>query len=162
MDTRAFRYFSGASPSASLSALPISRARVGSSNGSTNRIISMDGPPSGSFNRTNANDKGRIPTSASSKALTIRDGSPPVQRPGRAVSRSFKHLRSRVISWARDSSGASTSDRLRARCRQPRQDDGDYGHRMHSSAVNQPNASGALESEPRGQLNLAPSANGGE
>jgi hypothetical protein len=47
---------------------PIPCAQVESSNCSATRVISMDDPPSGSFNRKNANDKRSIPTSASQQA----------------------------------------------------------------------------------------------
>jgi hypothetical protein len=63
--------------------------------------------------------------------------------------RSFKHPCSRVISSAGDSNGPATSDRLVGRRRQLW---------MHPHDVNQLIASSALESEPSGQLNLAPRA----
>src|SRR5262245_34179715 len=107
IDTRALgNHLGGASPSYILTTSPISRAQVEFSNCSATRAISMDGPPSGSFNRMNANDNRRIPTSASSRARAIPDDSPPVER-----SSLFKQPGTVAISSAGDSSGSIVSPR---------------------------------------------------
>ena len=85
----------GASPAETLSASAIPRAQIDSSNGSATLAISIGGPVGESFNDMKANDKWSIGTSASSKLLAIRDGSPSVLKAGRA------HEASQIVQTAR-------------------------------------------------------------
>src|SRR5882762_4199686 len=117
MDTRALGSdSSGASPCNDWIASWMPRAPAICFSGAPTRITSVEGPPSGSFNRTNTKVRRSISSSDTINVLTIRGGSPPVQRAGSAVilTRSFRQRRSCATSSIADWTGAATSHRRRA------------------------------------------------